>query len=79
MPTDGIGQRFQQGGGLADPVGQRRAIQIKTVALEDLALAVKRKMIGVFVDQNMGKKARTRTPALDGARWQRSLREAIAA
>ena len=26
-----------------------------------------------------GKKARTRTPALDGARWQRGLREAIAA
>ena len=54
MATDGVGQGFQQGGGLADPVGQRRAIKIKAFAVEDLALAVKRKMVGVFADQHMG-------------------------
>ncbi len=79
MPSDGIGQRFQQGGGFTDPVRERRAANIEPVAVKELALAVKRKVIGVFVDQDIGKKARTRASALDGARWQRSLREAIAA
>ena len=79
VPPDGIGQGLQQGGGFANPVGQCRAVDVEPVAVKDLALAVKRKVIGVFVDQHMGKKAWTRTPALDGARWQRSLREAIAA
>ena len=40
MATDGIGQRFQKGGGLADPVGQCRAIKIEAFAVEYLALAI---------------------------------------
>jgi hypothetical protein len=43
MALDGIGQRLQQGGGLADPIGQGRAVEIDTFALEDLRLAIKRK------------------------------------
>ena len=40
MAADGIGQGFQQGGGLADPVGQGRAVEIEPFAVEDLALAI---------------------------------------
>ena len=78
MPPDGVRQRRQQGGGFTHPVGQRRAIQIKAVALEDLALAIQRQVVGIFVDQNMGEQARTGTPAFDRARRQRGLGEAIA-
>ncbi len=74
---DGVGQWFQQGGGFTDPVRQRRAVDIKAFAVEDLALAIQRKVIRVFVDQNMGEKARTGTPAFDRAAWQRGLGEAI--
>ena len=79
MPPAGVGQRRQQSGGFADPVGQCRAIQIETVAPEDLALAIQRQVIGVFVDQHMREQTRARTPALDRARWQPGLAEAIAA
>jgi hypothetical protein len=47
MAANRIGQRFQQCGGLADPIGQGGAVQIQTFALEDLALPVKRQMIGL--------------------------------
>jgi hypothetical protein len=36
-------------------------------------------VIGVFVNQNMGKQARAGAPSLNGAGWQRRLREALAA
>ena len=79
MAADGIGQGFQQGRALADPVGQCRAIQIEAFAAEDLALAIQRKMISVFADQHMGQQARTWAAALDGARRKRRLDEAFAA
>ena len=53
MTPDGIGQRFQKGGGLADPVSKGRAIEIAPIPVEDLALAVKRKVVGIFADQHM--------------------------
>jgi hypothetical protein len=40
MPPDGAGQWLQQSGGLADPVGQRGALQIEPFTVEDLALPV---------------------------------------
>jgi len=46
MAADGIGQGFQQGGGFADPVGQGGAVEIEPLAVEDLALALKRKVVG---------------------------------
>jgi len=76
---DGIGQRLQQGGGLADPIGQGGAIQIEPFAVEDLALAVERQVIGIFADQHMGQEARPRTATLDRAGRQRRLDEAFAA
>jgi hypothetical protein len=52
---------------------------VQPVTLEDLALAVERQVIGVFIDQDMGKQARAGTPSLNGAGWQRRLRECLAA
>ena len=79
MPPDGVRQRRQQGGGFADPVGQRRAIQIEALAIKDLALAVEWQMVGIFVDQHMRQQPGTGTPTLDRPGRQRCLREAIAA
>ena len=36
MAPDGIGQRFQQGGALADPIGQGGAVDIQPLTVEDL-------------------------------------------
>jgi len=46
MAADGIGQRFQKGGGLADPIGQGGAVKVKALAVEDLALAIEWQVIG---------------------------------
>jgi hypothetical protein len=58
MPADRIRQRLQQARHPADPIGQGRARQIDAVAFEDLALAIKRGVISVFADQDMGQQAR---------------------
>lgn len=79
VAADRIGQRLQQGGGFADPVGQGGAVEVEAVTLEDLALAVERQMIGIFAHQHMGEETRTRPTALDGAGRQRSLDEPLAA
>jgi hypothetical protein len=52
---------------------------VQPVTLEDLALAIERQVIGVFVHQDMGKQARAGTAPLDRAGWQRCLRECLAA
>lgn len=69
MPSDGIGERFQKRSGLADPIRQRRAVEVEPLALEDLALAIERQMVGVFGDQDMGQQAGTGSSALDRAGW----------
>lgn len=74
---DGIGQRFQQDLGFADPVGQRRAVEIQPVAVEDLA--VKRQVINKLADQNVRQQARPRAATLDRARRQRGLHEPFTA
>jgi hypothetical protein len=55
-------QELQEPGRLADPVGQRRAVECDALASIDLGLAVKRKMIGVLGhdavdDQRLGRQA----------------------
>jgi hypothetical protein len=47
MAADGIGQGFEQSGGLADPIGQRGTVEVEAFAVKDLALPVKRQMIGL--------------------------------
>ena len=73
MAPDGVGQRFQQGRGLADPVGEGRTIEVEPLTVEDLALAIQGKVIAVFADQHMGQQARPGATALDRARGQRGL------
>ena len=65
--TNGICERFQQRRGLADPIGQRRAIQIDPVAFEDATLAIERQVIRVFVDQHMCQQAGSGTAPFDRA------------
>ena len=69
MATNGICQRFQKRGGLADPVGQCRAINVDPVTFEDAALAIEWKMVCVFIDQDMSQQARTGTTTFNWARW----------
>jgi pimeloyl-ACP methyl ester carboxylesterase len=52
-------QRLQPPAGASDPVRQGRAIQLDTLAAEDLALSVERKVIAVFGDQDMGEQGGT--------------------
>jgi hypothetical protein len=79
VPADGVGERREQRGGLADPVGEGGAVEVEPVALEDLGLAIERQVVGVLADQDMGEQARARAAALDGAGRQRRLDEALAA
>ena len=82
VPADGLGQRLEERGergGLAHPVGQRGAIEVEAIALEDLALPVERKVVGILAHQHMGEQPGAGTSPLDGARGERRLGEALAA
>lgn len=63
----------QQEGGLADPVGQGRAIQVQALPGIDLGLTVERKMIGVFRDEDVGNRGLRRDAALDEPGGRRLL------
>ncbi len=78
VPADRLGQRLQKGRTLAHPLGERRAVQVDAVALEDLALTVERKVVAVLADEHMGEQAGPRPAALDGTARQRRLREGLA-
>ena len=78
MAADGICQRFQQGGGLAHPLRQRRAVQIQSVTLKYLALPIQRQVIAVFRDEHMRQQAGTGASALDRTGWQWGLYEGFA-
>ena len=73
-----IGQRLEQRRRLADPSGQRRALQLHPVSGEDSALAVQREVVTVFRHEHVGEEPRSGPPALDRARRQLRLMEAIA-
>ena len=79
MAPDGIGQGLQQRRRLADPAGERRAVEIDAIAGEDARLTVERQVIAVLRDQHMRQKAGARTPALDRSRRQRRLVERLTA
>ena len=72
-------QRAQVPGGMADPVGQRRAIEIDALAGVDLGLAIQRQMVGIFGDQNLGDGGLGRQAALDQPRRRRGLHDAVLA
>ena len=66
MASDGLGQRFQKGSGFANSIGEGGAVEVEAFTVEDLALAVKRQMIGIFADQNVGQQTRAGAAAF---RW----------
>lgn len=65
--------RPKQEGCLADPVGERRAVEVHALAGIDLGLAVERKMVGILRHQHMGDGRFGRDAALDEARQSRRL------
>jgi hypothetical protein len=65
MAGDGVDQRAQREGRLADPTGQRRAAELDPTAGEDLGLAIERQVRAVLVDQQMGEQSRTRPATID--------------
>ena len=60
-------------GGAANPVRQRRAVQIDTLTGEDLRLPVKRQMVSVFGDEHVPDRCLRWNTASDQPRWRRSL------
>jgi hypothetical protein len=58
----------QQEGGTADPIGQRRAIELHALPSVDLGLPIKRKVIGIFGDQDLRHSALSRQSTLDQSR-----------
>jgi hypothetical protein len=58
-------QRAELGGRLADPVRERRAVELDALAGVDLALAVEREVVGVLRDQHVGDHRLGRQPTLD--------------
>ena len=71
--------RTQVPGGAADPVGQRRAIEIDALPGVDLGLAIQRQMVGIFGHQNLGDGRLGRQAALDQPRRRRRLHDTVLA
>ena len=71
--------RPQQEGGAADPVGQRRAIEVDALAGVDLRLAVERQVIGVLGDQHLRDRRLGRQSALDQPRRRGRLHHHVLA
>ena len=65
--------RAQVPGGVAHPIGERRAVEGEPLAGVDLGLAIKRQMIGILGDQDLGDARLGRQPALDQPRGRRRL------
>jgi len=58
MLPDQKDERHQRGGCSADPISQRRDVEINALAGIDSALAVERQVQAVFGEQNMREQAR---------------------
>lgn len=67
--------RAQQEGRVADPVGQRRAVEVNALPGVDLGLAIKRQLIGIFGDEHLGDGRLGRQPGLDQARRRGRLHD----
>jgi len=65
--------RPQQEGRSADPISQRRTVEIDALAGVDLSLPVQRKMIGIFGDEDLGDGGLGRQSAFDQPRWRGRL------
>lgn len=63
--------------GAAYPSGKRRALQLDSLTREHLRLAIKRQMIAIFADQDMGEQRRCCEPASDHPFGRRHLRHRL--
>ena len=78
MLTDLRHHWVEQPGGLPNPIAQGRAVEVKTFAGIDFALAVERKVVAVFRHQQMGQRGRSGATARGWHRWRRGLGNRIA-
>jgi hypothetical protein len=72
-------QRAQVPGGIADPVCQRRAVQVDALTGINLGLAIERQMVGIFGYQDLGDRGLGRKAALDQPCRRRGLDDTILA
>ena len=66
-------------GGAAHPIGKRGSVEIDALTAVDLGLPVKRKVICILADQNVGDRGFGRHAARDQPRRGRRLCNAIGA
>jgi hypothetical protein len=71
--------RAQVPGRMADPIGQRRAIQIDALPGVNLGLAVERQMVRILRHQNLGDRGLGWQAAFDQSRWRRRLHDTVLA
>ena len=69
---------FEGGGASADPVGERRDLELDALAGEGGALPVQRQMVAKLADQDHGEQARAGEAARDRVRRRRRLGDALA-
>jgi len=62
---DGIADRLQPPGGLANPVAQGGSVDLHPIAGEDASLTVERQAIDILADHHMGDQPRPRPALLD--------------
>ena len=78
MLADRLGEGGEQEFRLANPIGQRRAVEFDAFAGVDDGLAMQWHVVAVFGDHNMGDQAWPRPPALDRQRRHRRLHDGLA-
>ena len=78
MPADRLGQRREQELRLADPVGERGAVEFNAFAGVDDGLAVQRGVVAVLGDHHVRDQARPRPAAFDRQRRHRRLHNGLA-
>ncbi len=79
IAPDRFHQRRQHAARAADPIGQRRAVQIDAFPLVDLRLPVQRQVIGILRHQHMRQQPRSGQATIDRAARRRLLHDAVAA
>src|SRR5690348_5748272 len=62
-------QRLQPPDGSANPVSECRGGELDTLASEDLALPIKRKVIAILGDQHLGEEGGLASPLPIGRSW----------
>ena len=66
-------QRLQPPDGCANPICQGRAVELDPLPHEDLALAIKRKVVAILGDQHVSQESRGRQALGDRPFWRGCL------